>query len=32
MGVESLTKTRIRVIGGDGEAVQQEVEQLAVAG
>jgi putative transposase len=32
MSAESLAKTRIRVIDGDGEAVREEVKELAAAG
>ena len=32
MSAESLAKTRIRVIDGDGEAVPEEVKELAAAG
>ena len=32
MSAESLAKTRIRVIDGDGEAVREEVKELTVAG
>ena len=32
MSAESLTKTRIKVIDGDGEPEREEVKELAAAG